>query len=363
MVDLRAQYASLRGEIDAALLRVVASGQFIGGPDCRAFEEEFAAWCGVAHAVGVANGTDALTLALRALGVGPGDDVVTVANTFFATGEAILLNGARPVYVDVDERSFNLDPARLEKALTQRTKVIVPVHLYGHPADMEPILEIARRHGVPVLEDAAQAHGAQIGSRRVGSFGVAACFSFYPGKNLGAYGDAGMVVTQDADLAARVRQLANHGSGKTRYDNVVAGTNSRLDSVQAAVLRVKLKHLGAWNEARRERAVLYSRGLASVPGVGLPRESPGFTSAWHLYSIRVGNRMALAGQLERRGIASSLHYMKPLHLQPALAMLGGKAGDLPISERLCNEVLQLPLYPELRREDLDRVVEAVGTLA
>ncbi len=362
MVDLKAQYASLQEEIDAAVLRVVRSALFIGGPDCRAFEEEFAAYCGVAHAVGVANGTDALSVALRALGVGPGDDVVTVANTFFATGEAVMLNGARPVFVDVEEETFNLDPARLEKAITPRTKVIVPVHLYGHPADMDKVLEVARRHGIPVLEDAAQAHGARIGARRAGSFGIAACFSFYPGKNLGAYGDAGIVVTGDQELATRIRQIANHGAGKTKYDNVVVGTNSRLDSLQAAVLRVKLKRLDAWNEARRKQAAAYSEALAALPGVVLPRERPGMTSAWHLYSIRVRDPRALAEHLERRGIATSLHYTRPLHLQPALAGLGGKPGDLPVSERLCNEVVQIPLYPELRPEQMERVVEAVRTL-
>jgi len=359
IVDLKAQYRGLKAEIDAAVQGVVESGHFIGGPDCRAFEQEFAAYCGVSHAVGVANGTDALTLALRALGVGPGDDVVTVANTFIATGEAIVLNGARPVFVDVDEASFNMDPGLVERALTPKTKAILPVHLYGHPADMESIVAVARRHGLPVLEDAAQAHGARIGSRRVGSFGTAACFSFYPGKNLGAYGDAGIVVTDDADLAARVRQLANHGGGASRYDNVVVGTNSRLDSVQAAVLRVKLRRLDAWNTARRAGAQEYARGLSGLPGVVLPGEKPGCESAWHLYSLRVQDRMGLAEHLQRRGIASSLHYTKPIHLQPALAAFGGGAGDLPVSERLCREVIQVPLYPELSRDAIADVVAAL----
>ncbi|HET7291900.1 MAG TPA: DegT/DnrJ/EryC1/StrS family aminotransferase [Vicinamibacteria bacterium] len=359
MLDLRAQYRALKAEIDPAIRRVVESGQFVGGPDCRAFEEEFAAHCGVRHAVGVANGTDALTLALRALGVGPGDDVVTVANTFIATGEAILLNGARPVFVDVDEASFTLEPTLLERAITPRTKAILPVHLYGHPADMEPILAVARRSGIPVVEDAAQAHGARIGERRVGSFGAAGCFSFYPGKNLGAYGDAGVVVTDDGELAARVRQIANHGGGQSKYDNVVAGTNSRLDALQAAVLRVKLRHLDDWNRARRERAQDYASALGGVESVRLPRERPGFTSAWHLFSIRVPDRAGLSAHLGARGIATAQHYPKPIHLQPALAALGGCPGDLPVSERLCREVMQVPLFPELTGEQVARVADEI----
>ena len=358
-MDLQAQYRSLKPEIDGALARVVESAQFIGGPDCRAFEEEFAAYCGVRHAVGVANGTDALTIALRALNVGPGDDVVTVANTFIATGEAVLLNGARPVFVDVEDSSFTLDVTNLERAITPKSRAILPVHLYGHPADMEPILDVARRHGIAVVEDAAQAHGAQIGERRVGSFGAVACFSFYPGKNLGAYGDAGMVVTNDAQLAARVRQIANHGGGASKYDNVVVGTNSRLDTLQAAVLRVKLRHLDDWNRARRERAADYAAALQGLPALTLPQERKGFTSAWHLFSIRVADRAGLMAHLGAKGIATSSHYVKPIHLQPALASLGGKPGDLPVSERLCREVMQVPLFPELSKDQVARVADEI----
>jgi dTDP-4-amino-4,6-dideoxygalactose transaminase len=359
MIDLQAQYRGLKVEIDAALQRVVDSAQFIGGPDCRAFEEEFASYCGVRHAVGVANGTDALTIVLRALGVGSGDEVVTVANTFVATGEAILLNGARPVFVDVEESSFTLDAEKLERAITRRTRAIMPVHLYGHPADMDPILEVARRHGIPVVEDAAQAHGARIGERRVGSFGAAGCFSFYPGKNLGAWGDAGMVVTDDAELAGRVRRIANHGAGATKYDNVVVGTNSRLDSLQAAVLRVKLRHLDSWNRVRRERAADYAAALRGMPNLVLPRERAGCTSAWHLFSIRVADRDRLAAHLGANGIATSFHYTKPIHLQPALAGLGGKPGDLPVSERLCHEVMQVPLFPEMSKDQVARVADEI----
>jgi dTDP-4-amino-4,6-dideoxygalactose transaminase len=359
MVDLAAQYTRIGAEVDAAIARVVASTQFIGGAECAAFEREFAAYCGVAHACGVANGTDALILALRAYGVGPGDEVVTVANTFVATGEAVLLNGARPVWVDVDPESFTMDPAAAARALTSRTKLILPVHLYGQPADMAPILDLARRKGLPVLEDAAQAHGATIGGKRAGSFGHSATFSFYPAKNLGAWGDAGIVVSDDADFVARVRQIANHGGGAHRYDNVVLGTNSRLDALQAAVLRVKLRHLDEWNRERRLRAEAYTRSFADTPEVAVPRERADTRSAWHLYTIRVADRDGLAAHLKARGIATAIHYPKPLHLQPAMAAAGGHAGDLPVSERLSQDVLSLPLYPELPLETLERIAAEV----
>jgi len=359
MVDLRAQMARIRPELEAALARVLESTQFIGGEDCARFEEEFATYCGVGHACGVANGTDALNLALRAYGVGAGDEVVTVANTFIATGEAILLNGARPVFVDVDPETFTLDPGRLEQAITPRTKVILPVHLYGHPAEMEAIVEIAARHRLPVLEDAAQAHGARVGGRRAGGLGHAACFSFYPSKNLGAFGDAGMVISDDARFIARVRQLANHGAGSHRYDNRVLGTNSRLDSLQAAVLRVKLRHLEAWNEERRERARRYGLALGEVPGLRCPRERPGVHSAWHLYTIRIPERDRLQAHLLAKGIATAVHYPRPIHLQPALAAAGGRTGDLPVSESLSHEVLSLPLYPEMSLDQLERVADEI----
>jgi dTDP-4-amino-4,6-dideoxygalactose transaminase len=359
MVDLRAQYERIRGEVDAAMAGVLRSTQFIKGEDCALLEQEFAAYCGAAHAVGVANGTDALILALRAYGVGPGDEVVTVANTFIATGEAILLNGARPVFVDVDPETFTMDAALVERALSPRTKLILPVHLYGHPADMRPILELAARRGLPVLEDAAQAHGAELHGKRAGSLGHAACFSFYPGKNLGAYGDAGMLTSGDRDFAARVRQLANHGGGANKYDNVVVGTNSRLDTLQAAVLRVKLRHLDAWNRERRERVAAYDRALADLPGVRLPREREGARSAWHLYTIRCDERDALQAHLRAQGIGTAVHYPRPIHLQPAMAAAGGRPGDLPVSERLSREVLCLPLYPELPLATVDRVAGQV----
>ena len=359
MVDLRAQYLRIQKEVDASVARVVASTQFIGGEECRLFEQEFAAYCGAGHAVGVANGTDALAIALRAYGVGPGAEVVTVANTFIATGEAILLNGARPVFVDVDETSFTMDPGTLEAAITPRTKVVLPVHLYGHPANMEAILAVAGRHGLPVLEDAAQAHGAAVGGRRAGSLGHAACFSFYPGKNLGAYGDAGAVTTNDADFAARVRQIANHGGGTTKYDNVVLGTNSRLDALQAAVLRAKLRQLERWTAERLERALAYTRLLEGTAGLVLPREQAWGRSAWHLYTLRATNRDGLQAHLAARGVATAVHYPRPIHLQPAMAAAGGKPGDLPVSERLSREVIQIPLYPELPLETLERIAQDI----
>jgi len=359
MVDLKAQYDTIRVEIDAALARVFESAAFIKGEDCALFEKEFAAYCGAAHACGVANGTDALTLALRAYGIGPGDEVVTVANTFIATGEAILLNGARPVFVDVDPVTYTMDPARVEKAITPRTKLVLPVHLYGQPASMPAIVEIAGRHGLRVLEDAAQAHGAEIEGRRAGALGHAATFSFYPGKNLGAYGDAGMVVSNDADFVARVRQIANHGGGASKYDNVVLGTNSRLDTLQAAVLRVKLRHLDRWNRERRARAEAYTKALADTPSVIVPREMPRTRSAWHLYTLRAGNRDGLQAHLKAQGIATAVHYPRPIHLQPAMATAGGRPGMLPVSEALSREVLSVPLYPELPVEAVERIAAEV----
>ena len=359
MVDLVAQHARVRAEIDSALARVVESGRFIGGEECASLEAEFAAYCGAAHACGVANGTDALTLALRACEVGPGDEVVTVANTFIGTGEAILLCGARPVFVDVDPETFTMDPGRLEGALSSRTRVILPVHVYGHPADMVPIMEVAERHGLRVLEDAAQAHGATLGGRRAGSLGHAACFSFYPSKNLGAYGDAGMVISSDAAFVGHVRRLANHGAGSHRYEHLVAGTNSRLDALQAAVLRVKLRHLDQWNDERRERVAAYTRALEATPGLTVPRERPGARSAWHLYTLRVRERERLRAHLAARGIATAVHYPRPIHLQPAMAAAGSRPGDLPVSERLSEEALSLPLYPELPLGTVERIAAEV----
>jgi dTDP-4-amino-4,6-dideoxygalactose transaminase len=362
VIDLKAQLARIRPEIDEAVARVLSSTAYVQGEDVRLLEREFADYCGAAHACAVANGTDALQLALRAYGIGPGDEVVTVANTFIATGEAILLVGARPVFVDVDPATHTMDPAKLEAAITPRTKLLLPVHLYGHPADTTAIGEVARRHGLPVLEDAAQAHGAKWRGTRAGALGHAACFSFYPTKNLGAFGDAGMVTSSDEAFVARVRQVANHGAGTHRYDNVVLGTNSRLDTVQAAILRVKLRHLDTWNAERRERAAAYEEALDGTPGVVTPREQEGARSAWHLYTVRVPERDALAERLKARGIGTAIHYPRPIHLQASMASAGGRPGDLPVSEQLSREVLCLPLYPELPLEDVARVAAEVRAL-
>jgi dTDP-4-amino-4,6-dideoxygalactose transaminase len=359
IVDLKAQLAGIRDEVDEAVARVLSSAAYVQGEDVRLLEREFAGFCGAAHACAVANGTDALHLALRAYGIGPGDEVVTVAFSFIATGEAVGLAGARPVFVDVEPATHTMDPSKLEAAITPRTKLILPVHLYGHPADMTAISEIARRHALPVLEDAAQAHGAEWRGKRAGALGHAACFSFYPTKNLGACGDAGMVTSSDESFVARVRQIANHGAGSHRYENVVLGTNSRLDTLQAAILRVKLRHLETWNAQRAERAAAYSKALDGLPGVKTPRERDGARSAWHLYTVRVPERDALADRLRSRGISTAIHYPRPIHLQGSMAPLGGKEGDLPVSEELSREVLCLPLFPELRMEDLRRVAGEV----
>jgi dTDP-4-amino-4,6-dideoxygalactose transaminase len=359
MADLKAQYARIREEIDAAIAGVVESTQFVRGKDCTAFEEEFAAYCGTAYACGVANGTDALTLSLWALGIKEGDEVVTVANTFIATGEAILINGARPVFVDVDADTFTMDPASLRKAITTRTKAILPVHLYGHPADMTPILDIAAKKGIPVIEDAAQAHAAEYGGKRAGSLGLGGCFSFYPGKNLGAFGDAGAVTSNDEGFITRVRRIANHGGGKNKYDNIVPGTNSRLDTLQAAVLRVKLRHLDQWNAERRERVAAYQRGLSGIPSVITPKERAGSKSVWHLFTIRARNRDELREHLQEKGISTAIHYPKPLHLQSAMSRAGAREGDVPMTERLCGEVLCLPLYSEMSIETVDRVTAEI----
>ena len=359
MVDLLAQHRRLAPSLEAAMRRVIESTQFIRGEDCALFEAEFAAYCGVSHACGVANGTDALTLALKACGVGSGDEVVTVAATFIGTAEAVLLCGARPVFVDIDEQTCTMDLELLEAAITPRTRAIMPVHLYGHPADVDAIEAVAARHGLPVIEDAAQAHGAELRGRKAGSLGRLACFSFYPAKNLGAYGDGGMVVSHDGELLGRLRQLANHGAGEHKYDNVVAGTNSRLDTLQAAVLRVKLRHLDEWHAEREERVRAYQAALAETPGLVLPQAAPWARSAWHLFTLRASDRDGLQAHLRSRGIATAVHYPRPLHLQPALAALGGRPGQLPVTERLCAQALSLPLYPELPLSSLEWIASEV----
>ncbi|MEA3459945.1 MAG: DegT/DnrJ/EryC1/StrS family aminotransferase [Chloroflexota bacterium] len=353
ILDLKAQYAAIEQEIDAAIKEVLLSGQFVLGPAVRELEQKVAAYCGCKYGVGVASGTDALRLTLTALGVGPGDEVITTPFTFIATANTISHCGARPVFVDIDPRTYNIDPGAIKAAITRRTKAIVPVHLYGQPADMDPIMELAEAHGLYVIEDAAQAIGARYPSTRsghskgqqVGSIGHAGCFSFYPTKNLGAYGDGGMVVTNDVALAEKIDVLRRQGS-KKKYHAEVLGFNSRLDSLQAAILGVKLKYLDAWNEARRQAAQRYNELLANSP-VTTPYQSPDVYHVYHQYTIRAERRDALAAYLKERGIGTMVYYPVPLHLQALYANLGYGEGSLPVSEAASREALSLPMYPEL----------------
>ena len=357
LVDLQAQYETIRAEIDAAIQRVVDRHQFILGPEVAAFEEAFAAYCGVRRAVGVASGTAALDLVLRAYGIGPGDEVITTAMTFVATASAIRNVGAAPVLVDVDPRTYNIAPPQIEAAITPRTKAIMPVHLHGQPADMDPILEIAQAHGLRVIEDAAQAHGALYKGHRAGSTGDAAIFSFYPGKNLGAYGDAGAVVTNDEEIAARIRLARDHGrTGK--YEHKVEGFNERMDGLQGAILRVKLAHLDRWNEARRAHAVRYSELLGDLDVV-LPYELPDVRSVYHIFCIRLQQRDAVLAALQAQGIGAGVHYPIPIHLQPTFAYLGYAEGAFPVAEEAGRQFLSLPLYPELTEDQIQRVANAL----
>jgi dTDP-4-amino-4,6-dideoxygalactose transaminase len=374
MLDLRAQYESIAPEIRAAIDEVLAAQQFVLGPRCEALEEEVAEICGTRYGVGVASGTEALEIALHACGVNPGDEVIVPAFTFIATGSAVTALGARPVFADIEPVTFNLDPSLLEKHITPRTRAIVVVHLFGLAADMDPILAIAAKHGLPVIEDNAQSIGATYGGRKTGSMGRAGCLSFYPSKNLGAYGDAGMIVTNDEKLAARLRALRNHGQ-TGRYLSTERGWNSRLDELQAAILRVKLRHLADWTVTRQSHARRYNTLLADLPGVTLPRVPPGREHVYYLYTISISSRGAhgkggndpqgatrsdvVQQRLADRGIASVVYYPVPLHLQPLYASLGGKPGDLRISERASREVLSIPLYPELTTAQIDRVAQAL----
>ncbi|HYF91177.1 MAG TPA: DegT/DnrJ/EryC1/StrS family aminotransferase [Symbiobacteriaceae bacterium] len=356
-VDLRAQFVAIRDEVMPRIAALCEQGLFVGGEEVAAFEREFAAFCGVGHCVGVANGTDALWLTLLAMGVGPGDEVILPVNTFFATAEAVSAVGARPVFVDHD-LYYHLDPAAVEAAVTERTEAIITVHLYGQPADIDALQAVARRHNLRLIEDAAQAHGSLYKGRKAGNLADAAAFSFYPGKNLGAYGDAGAVVTDDAGLAERVRLLAQHGS-RVKYHHLVPGYNSRLDTVQAAVLRVKLRRLEAWNEARIRHAAAYDRLLAQVPAA-LPGRAPDRTHVFHLYVVRVPDRDAVARRLQACGVQTGIHYPLPLHLQPAYAGEPGFGlGAFPRAEAWAGELLSLPMFPELTPEQIEFVCEAL----
>jgi len=348
------QYKSIKADIDRAIGSVLDRADWILGEDVTAFEQEFADYCDVRGAVGVDSGTSALELALRALGVGPGDEVITAANTFIATALAITSVGARPVLVDVDPTTYLLDASRVETALTKHTRAIIPVHLYGQPVDMDPILELARARGLVVIEDACQAHGARYKGRRVGSLGDAAAFSFYPGKNLGAYGDGGAVVSDRADVVERVRELRNYGQSR-RYHHDVKGFNRRLDTIQAAVLRVKLPHLDHWNLRRGSHAAAYSAALASG-GVEVPRVRTDSEPVWHLYVIEVSDRDDVQQELAIAGVSCGVHYPIPVHLQLAYRDLGYQPGDFPITEQSAGRIISLPMYAELRPADIERVV-------
>lgn len=355
--DLRAQYHTIKPEIDAAMSEILEHCAYIGGPALEKYERNFAAYCGTKHSIGVASGTAALHLAFAALDIGPGDEVITTPWTFIATTEAISQTGATIRFVDCRLEDGCIDPAQIEKAIGPRTKAIVPVHIFGQPVDIHPILEIAKRRNVTVIEDSAQAHGAEVDGKRVGGFGRVACFSFYPGKNLGAYGDGGGITTDDDELAARIRLLRDHGR-TTKYEHQVEGYNYRLDGLQAAVLDVKLRHLEAWTEARRRFAARYDSLLAGVDEVQPIRPRPGVRHVYHLYVVRVPDRESLLPLLAKRGVGVGVHYPIPLHLQPAYARLGFGPGAFPNAEKLAAEVVSLPLYAEMA-EDAPAYVASV----
>jgi len=360
-LDLKAQYQSIRPEIDAAIARVLDSCQFVLGPEVAGFEQEFATYCGAAECIALNSGTSALHLALLAAGVGPGDEVITVPFTFVASVSAVTYAGARPVLVDIDPRTFTMDPAAIEAAITPRTKAILPVHLYGQTADMDPIMEIARRHGLIVIEDAAQAHGAKYKGHPTGSIGDMACFSFYPGKNLGAYGEGGAVTTSNAEYARTIRMLRDWGQDR-KYHHVLKGFNYRMEGFQGAILRVKLRHLERWTEARRAVVNLYNQHLADS-GVETPTEMPWARHVYHVYTLRADDRDGLQASLQADGIQTGIHYPVPAHLQPAYADLGYGRGAFPHSETAANQVLSLPLYPELSSQAVAEVAGAVKRAA
>jgi dTDP-4-amino-4,6-dideoxygalactose transaminase len=360
-VDLPAQHRALHHELNEAIQRVLDRADFALGRDVTEFEAEFAAFCGTEYAVGVDSGLAALELTLRAFGIGPGDEVIVPAHTFVATAAAVTFAGARPILVDVEEATYNIDVDQAEAAITPRTRAILPVHLYGLPADMDTLLRLADRHGLIVIEDACQAHGAQYNGRRAGSLGHAGAFSFYPTKNLGACGDAGMVVTDDASVAEQVRAMRNCGQ-REKYLHELPPFNHRMDTLQAAVLRVKLRHLEGWIEARRQNAALYSELLADS-NVITPLETPGATHVYHLYVIRSPNRDALQAYLQEQGIGAAVHYPIPIHLQPFYADNGFGRGLFPVTEQLCDEVLSLPMFPAMTAEQVRYVADRVTHFA
>jgi len=358
-LDLKAHHAPLTEEFDRAIREVIESSAFAGGPFVERFEEEFASFCGSSYAIGVGNGTDALWLALLALGIGEGDEVITVPNTFIATAEAITYCKARPVFVDVDPDTFTMNPAELEKSLTKKTKAIIPVHLFGQPADMDSILEFARANGLFVVEDAAQAHGAQYKGQKAGTMGDAGCFSFYPGKNLGAFGEAGAVVTNDPELRKQIQVLRDHGQSRKYYHSTM-GWNCRMDGIQAAILSIKLSHLDKANSLRRKHALEYNQAFAGIDEVLTPFEAKYARHVYHVYAVRVQERDAVLRHLQEKGVGCAVHYPVPVHLQEAGRNLGYTKGAFPIAEKLADEFLSLPMFPELTEEQIEYVGRCVS---
>lgn len=367
-VNLTEQYLAIKEEIDQAISRVLNRGWFILGEELASFEEAFAMYCHANHAVGVGSGTEALHLSLLACGVEPGDDVITVPNTAVPTVSAIDFANAKPVFVDIDPETYTMDPNRLDEYMkkidkssdsrsVKKPKAVIPVHLYGHPADMDPIVDIARKYEMKVIEDACQAHGTEYKGKKAGSMGDAGCFSFYPTKNLGAYGDSGMVITDDKDIAEKLRMVRNYGEEK-KYYNVIRGFNSRLDEIHAAILRVKLNHLDKWNEIRRDHAGLYNSLLKDSP-ITTPLEKEYAKHVFHLYVIRANERDKLQEWLKNKGIVTSIHYPAPIHFQPAYQDLGYKKGDFPISEKSVSQILSLPMYPELTENQIESICQAI----
>jgi dTDP-4-amino-4,6-dideoxygalactose transaminase len=358
-VDLKAQYDSIKDEIDKAIQNVLNTTSFIMGEELKKFEEEFASFCNTKYAIGVANGSDALILALRACGIGEGDEVITVPHTFISTAEAISKVGGKIVFVDIDLKTYTIDVSKIEEKINKKTKAIIPVHLYGQPADMDPIMELAKKYSLKVIEDAAQAHGAEYKGKKVGSIGDVGCFSFYPGKNLGAYGDAGMVVTNNDEIAEKIKLLRNHGRITKKYEHEIEGYSSRLDNLQAAILRVKLKHLNKWNESRRENAKRYNELLSNIDDIIAPHEADYAKHVYHLYVIRVEGRDKLKEDFKSKGIATGIHYPIPLHLQPAYKYLGYKEGDFPVTEECSQKILSLPMFAELADREIEEIVELI----
>jgi dTDP-4-amino-4,6-dideoxygalactose transaminase len=358
-VDLKAQYNSIKEEIDGAIQRVLNTTNFIMGEELIKFEEEFASFCNTKYAIGVANGSDALILSLRASGINKGDEIITIPNTFIATTEAITHIGGKVVFVDIDPKTYTIDVSRIEEKITNKTKAIIPVHFYGQSADMDPIIKFARKYNLKIIEDAAQAHGAEYKGKKVGSLGDVGCFSFYPAKNLGAYGDAGMITTNNEEIAKKLKLLRNHGRITKKYEHEIEGYSSRLDNLQAAILRVKLRHLNEWNNMRRKNAKKYNELLSNMDGIIPPYEADYAKHVYHLYVIRVGERDILREELKSNGIATGIHYPIPLHLQPAYKYLGYKEGDFPVTEECSQKILSLPMYAELSEEQINEIVYCI----